>query len=80
MSFISVQRLENFRPLQAMVGVEVELLADVVPPNATNRTIEWSIVSGNGAIRRTGNRSFLTANASQPITVRATIRNGRQQG
>ena len=79
MTFIPVQRLENFRPTQAMVDVEVELLADVVPNNATNRTIEWSLVSGNATIRRAGNRTFLTAQSSQLITVRATIRNGRQQ-
>jgi len=78
MSFIPVTDITNFRPLQAIVGQEVELLADVVPSNATNRTIEWSIVNGNATIRRSGTRSFLTANASGTVTVRATIRNGQQ--
>ena len=78
MSFIPVSDIINFRPTQAIVGQEVELLADVIPNNATNRTIEWSIVSGNATIRRSGTRSFITANASGNVSVRATIRNGQQ--
>jgi hypothetical protein len=78
MTFISVTDITNFRPTQAIVGQEVELLADVIPANATNRTIEWSLVSGNATFRRSGTRTFLTANASSNITLRATIRNGRQ--
>jgi len=80
MSFVSVTDITNFRPAQVIAGQEVELLADAIPNNATNRTIEWSIVSGSGTIRRQGNRSFLVANnTSQLITLRATIRNGRIQ-
>jgi len=78
MSFIAVTDITNFQPLQAIVGQEVELTATVVPSNATNRTIEWSIVTGNATIRRNGTRSFLTANASGTVTVRATVRNGQQ--
>jgi uncharacterized protein YjdB len=78
MSFIPVTDITNFQPLQAIVGQEVELTATVVPNNATNRTIEWSIVNGNATIRRNGARSFMTANASGTVTVRATVRNGQQ--
>ena len=80
MTFIPVTDITNFRPLQAIVGQEVELLADVVPSNATNRTIEWSLVSpsGGATFRTSGTRTFMTATTSANITVRATIRNGTQ--
>ena len=85
MTFIPVERIDNFRihpavvPLQAAVGQEVELLADVFPANATNRTIDWSLISGDITFRRSGTRTWITSNASQLIRLRATIRNGRQQ-
>ena len=79
MTFISVTDIVNFRPLQAIVGTEEELIAEVVPANATNQTIEWSLVSGNATIRRNGNRAFLTAHTSELITVRATVRNGVEE-
>ena len=78
MTFIPVTDIINFQPLQAIVGQEVELTATVNPNNATNKTIEWSLVSGNATIRKSGTRSYLTANASGNISVRATIRNGQQ--
>jgi hypothetical protein len=78
MTFIAVTDITNFNPLQAIVGQEVELTATVNPSNATNKTIEWSIVSGNATIRQSGTRYYLTANAPQNVTVRATIRNGQQ--
>jgi endo-1,4-beta-xylanase len=79
MAFIPVTDITNFRSAEAIVGEEIELLADVVPGNATNRTIEWSIISGDGTIRRSGNRSFLTPTSTQRIAVRATIRHGLVQ-
>jgi len=79
MSFIAVTDITNFSPVQAIVGQEVELTATVVPSNATNKTIEWSLVSGNATIRQSGTRYFLTANASANVSVRATIRNGKLQ-
>jgi len=83
MSFISVTDITNMRPTQATVGTEVELLADVVPSNATNRVIEWSRVSGvSVSFRTTGAgatyRTFMTFNESGTVTLRATIRNGAQ--
>jgi len=79
MSFISVTDITNFSPSQAIVGEEIELTGQVVPNNATNQTIEWSVVGGNASIRQSGSRYYLTPNASGTITVRGTVRNGKQQ-
>jgi endo-1,4-beta-xylanase len=78
MTFIAVKDIANFAPLQAIVGQEVELTGTVSPTNATNKTIEWSLVSGNATIRQSGTRYYLTAKASENIVVRATVRNGIQ--
>jgi len=78
MSFISVTNITNFRPLQGIVGQEEELLADVVPPNATNKTLEWSLVSGSATFRTSGGRNYITPTSRAPLAVRATIRNGVQ--
>ena len=82
MTFIAVRDITNFQPTQAIVGQEVELKATVEPSNATNREIDWSLVSGNVTFRTSGSgvtkRTFMTANASANITLRATIRNGQQ--
>jgi uncharacterized protein YjdB len=82
MTFISVTDITNFSPLQAIVGQEIELTATVSPTNATNKEIDWSVVSGNATIRTAGSgatkRSYLTATKSENITVRATVRNGKQ--
>jgi len=77
-AFKPVTNITDFSPTQAIVGQEIELKATVVPSDATNRTIEWSIVSGNATIRQSGTKYYLTANASANIQVRATIRNGAQ--
>jgi hypothetical protein len=77
-AFKPVTNITDFIPTQAIVGQEVELKATVVPSDATNKTIEWSLVSGNATIRQSGTRYYLTANASGNISVRATIRNGAQ--
>jgi hypothetical protein len=79
MTFIAVNDLVNFQPTQAIVGQEVELTAMVDPQTATNKTIEWSMVSGNATIRRDGTRFFLTPHTSEGIKIRATIRNGKQE-
>lgn len=80
MSFIPVADIINFSPLQAAVGVEVELEGTVMPLNATNTEIDWSIVSGDAVIRTTGSgvgkRSFLSAATSNNVVVRAIVRNG----
>ena len=73
MNFIPVEDIIDFQPTEVVVGFPAPLSATVVPPNATNRTIEWSVVSGHATIA--GNT--LTANASVNIVVRATVRNGK---
>jgi len=81
-AFKPVTNIINFSPTQAIVGQEVELTATVQPADATNRVIDWSLVSGNVTFRTTGSgttkRTFMTANTSQTHTLRATIRNGQQ--
>ena len=77
MSFISVTDITNFSPTQMMVGETQPLTGTVFPANATNRTIEWSLVSGPGTVDRITGR--VTATGSGNIIVRATVRNGVQQ-
>ena len=77
MTFIPVTDITNFRPTQAIIGQEVELHADVAPGNATNQTIEWSLVRGNATIIP-GTNKFI-GHSSELVTVMATIRNGKQQ-
>ena len=79
MSFTPVTDITNFAPLQVHAGVEYELSALVEPPDATNQTIEWSLVSGNASIRKDGVRHYLTPHVAENIALRATIRNGIQQ-
>jgi uncharacterized protein YjdB len=82
MTFIAVTDITNFKPTQAIVGTEIELTATVNPTTATNKEIDWSVVTGSATIRTTGSgtskKSYLTATKSENITVRATIRNGKQ--
>jgi hypothetical protein len=82
MAFVSVTDITNFSPIQAIVGAEIELTATVSPTTATNKEIDWSVVTGTATLRTTGSgttkRTFLTATASGNIIVRATIRNGKQ--
>jgi uncharacterized protein YjdB len=78
MSFISVTDIANV-PTQAYAGQETELTGTVVPANAKNKTIEWSIVSGHAAIVQKNGKSYVKPTASGKVTVRATIRNGVQQ-
>ena len=86
MSFIPVTNITGFSPTQLKVGQEMELTAIVNPPNATNKTIEWSVGGKNVGhsnetytTRYSGTRCYITAHQSAVITVRATIRNGQQQ-
>jgi len=82
MSFIPVTNINGFSPTQVAINQESQLSVTVIPVNATNKTIEWSILNGadkvqNGALTQRGNGTFITPIASGTITVRATIRNGR---
>ena len=75
MSFIAVTDITNFSPTQVEVGVQASLQATVEPSNATNKTIEWSLVSGKATVQSNG---IIIPNGSESIKVRATIRNGKQ--
>ena len=55
-------------------GGTLQLSASVLPANATNRTVTWSVYSGSGAtISATG---LLTATANGSVTVRAIANDG----
>jgi hypothetical protein len=63
-------------PTGGIVGTPLTLTGTVSPRGATNKTIVWSIKSGNATL--TGNA--LTANASGIVVVTATIINGTAVG
>ena len=66
-------------PGTALTGTELELTGTVVPADATNQNIVWSVLSpGNTGAAIDGNR--LTAASTGTVTVRATIANGLAAG
>ena len=69
--FVPVTDITNV-PKAAIVNTPLTLTATVLPTNATNKTIVWSVVSGSATI--SGN--VLTATAVGTVTVKATIKNG----
>ena len=62
-------------PTETRVGESLALTGRVIPSDATNRTITWTVInaSGTGA---TINGNMLRATAAGTVTVRATINNG----
>ena len=54
----------------ATVGESVTLSADVQPPTATNPTVTWSLVSGDGSVG--ASTGVVTANSAGDIVVKAT--------
>ena len=79
MTFIAVTDITNFAPTQTLVGEETKLAGTVSPSNATNKEINWSIVSGNATIVTKPDGQYIKPNATGNITVRATIANGKMQ-
>ena len=73
MTFIAVT---NITGVPAQVGVDLELTGTVAPTNATNKAIEWSVVSGSGSVSVKNGKPYLNASASGNVVVRATVRNG----
>jgi len=63
-------------PTRGTAGVALALTGTVAPATATNRTIVWSVVSGQATI--TGNT--ITATAAGPVVVIATIVDGEGAG
>lgn len=53
----------------ATVGDNVQLSATVLPDNATDKTVTWTKVSGNGAVSDSG---VVTATAAGDVVVKAT--------
>jgi hypothetical protein len=77
MAFIPVTDIKNFSPTLAIVGMETQLSADVVPSNSTNREIVWSIVSGSATVyKKEDGKWYIKPTASGAITLRALIVNG----
>lgn len=58
---------------RVLLGRGLQLSAAVLPSNATNQTVTWSVYEGNATIDSGG---FLTTNAVGYITVRATAQDG----
>ena len=62
-------------PAAATAGVNLELSGKVVPANATNQTIDWSVLSA-GTTGATVSGNTLSTKAAGTVTLRATITNG----
>ena len=55
-------------------GGTMQMSASVLPANAINKTVTWSISDGSGAI--VNNSGLLTATANGTVTIRATANDG----
>jgi hypothetical protein len=77
-SFIPVTNITGV-PTTATVTVPLTLTATVVPSNATNKTIVWSVVSAGGT-GATINGNTFKATAAGTATIKATIANGSAVG
>jgi putative lipoic acid-binding regulatory protein len=71
-TYVAVTGLNFNGGLTGNVDNAIALSATVVPANATNKTIVWTVKSGSASI--TGNN--LTATAAGTVVVTATITNG----
>ena len=74
--FVAVSSITNI-PTSGTVG-DIPLYGTVNPPEATNQTIAWSVVS-EGTTGASISRNTLTTTAAGTVTVRATIVNGLTQ-
>jgi len=66
-------------PAEIPIGTPLTLTATVIPSNATNQTIIWSLAN-DGGTNSTITGATLTATASGIATIRATIINGTAVG
>jgi len=78
---------DDFVPVTNIVGVKtsvvvgtVSLGGKVVPSDATNQTIMWSILPNEDDIKGTISGDILTTTKEGDITVRATVENGIAKG
>lgn len=74
-SYVPVTNITNV-PTAAIVGTPLTLTGTVVPSNATNKTIAWSVVSAGSTGATCSSVGVLSASAGGSVTVRATITNG----
>jgi len=74
-TFVPVTNITGV-PTTATVGTALTLTSTVVPSDATNQTIAWSVSSGSATV----SGSTLNATSAGQVTVRATITNGTDQG
>jgi uncharacterized protein YjdB len=83
MTFIAVTNITLSPDLtQLIVGQATTHTATVTPSNATNKSINWSRVSGvNATISQNtdGSQLTLTPQATGAIEIQATIANGKLQ-
>ena len=57
-------------------GASLQMLATVLPANATNKTVTWSIMSGSAYATINSSSGLLTAVDNGTVTVRATSTDG----
>ena len=76
--FVAVTDITDI-PETARVGTALTLSGTVVPSNATNQTITWSITFA-GTTGATINDDILTASAAGSVLVIATITDGKEPG
>jgi uncharacterized protein YjdB len=69
--FVPVTNITDV-PAAAIVGTPLRLTSTVVPTNATNRTIIWSVTNAGATIKN----NTLNITAAGTVTLRATIING----
>ena len=64
---------------QAPYQEEAKLETTVVPSDATNQIINWSVLSGNASIYQKSDGHYIKAHQAGTVKIRATIIDGVQQ-
>jgi len=75
-TFVAVTGISNV-PDTARVGIPLTLTGTVMPANATNQAMTWTVVSDGGTGATIKDLNVLTALNTGTVKVRATIVNGR---
>jgi formylglycine-generating enzyme required for sulfatase activity len=78
-TFVAVTDITGL-PNTATAGTSLSLSGTVVPDNATNKTIVWSVLNAETTGASISGGSTLNTTATGTVTVRATIINGAAQG
>ena len=77
--FVAVTNITAL-PTAATVGIPLTLTGSVVPSNATNKNIVWSVQSAGTTGATIVNGNILNTTATGTVNVRATISNGVREG